>query len=129
MQQAESEIPERKMAPSALIVEDEFLIASALQLLLEKQGVRVHGPVGRVSAALELASATPHLDCALLDVRLGDESVFPVADRLRARGVRFAFLSGYDRSVLPDTYRDVRYFSKLEDPEALLRWVLGANES
>jgi DNA-binding response OmpR family regulator len=107
-----------------LVVEDEFMIANALQMLFEKQGARVVGPVARVSAALELIVSGQHIDCALLDVRLRGEQVFPVADALRARGVRVAFLSGYDRSALPAAYRDATYFDKLDDPMALVRWVL-----
>ena len=109
-----------------LVVEDEFLLASALQLLLETEGAEVLGPVGHVAAALEMISATPDIHCALLDVKLGDESAFPVADALRARQVRFAFMSGYERSALPPAYRDATYFRKLDDPKRLLRWVRDA---
>jgi DNA-binding response OmpR family regulator len=111
--------------PSVLIVEDEFLIADALRLQLERQGAHVIGPVARVSAALELIASGQHIDCAMLDVKLAGEPVFPVADALRARGVRVAFISCYDRSALPPAYRDATYFSKLEDPKAMFRWVLG----
>lgn len=114
-------------APLAvLIVEDEYLIASALRLLFERQGARVLGPVAQVATAIELIEATSHIDCALLDVRLEQEAVFPVADELRARGVRFAFMSGYEHSSLPEAYRDATYFDKLADPQVILRWALGA---
>ena len=33
---------------------------------------------------------------ALLDVNLSGETVFPVAEALKARGVPFAFATGYD---------------------------------
>ena len=113
-----------KADPRVLIVEDEFLIANALQLVLQKLGARVLGPAARVSTALELITGGTPFDCALLDIRLGDELVYPVADELRARGVRFAFVSGYDRSTLPAAYQDATFFSKVEDPKVLYRWVL-----
>lgn len=110
-------------APRVLIVEDEFLIASALKLLVEKEGASVLGPVGKVAAALELIRTSTQLDCALLDIRLESEPVFPVANALRNRGVRFAFISGYEHSSLPAEYRDATYFSKLVEPRLLLNWI------
>lgn len=108
-----------------LLVEDEYLIAEALQLNLEMLGVRVVGPVARVSDALDLLASDQTVDCSLLDVRLDGEPVFPVADALRERGIRFAFLSGYDRAALPQAYADAQHFGKLEDPNVLARWVKG----
>ena len=118
-------MPERA-SPHVLLVEDQFLLADVLQRHLERLGVHVIGPVAQVSAALELIAAGQHIDCAVLDVNLDGEPVFPVADALLARGVRFAFISGYDRSSLPAAYRDATYFSKLNDPKRLFGWVLGS---
>ena len=110
--------------PVVLLVEDEYLIASALQLLFEQGGARVLGPVARVAEALELITSGQHLDCALLDITLGEEAVFPVADSLIERGIRFAFLTGYERSALPPRYRELPYLNKLTAPDVLLSWVL-----
>ena len=82
-----------------LVVEDEFLIALDLELLLRRHGWRVLGPAATVAAALRLlVGATP--DVALLDVNLGGELVTPVAEELRARGVPFVLASAYDRHGL-----------------------------
>jgi two-component system, response regulator PdtaR len=79
-----------------LVVEDEFLIALDLELLLRRHGWRVLGPAATVAAALRLLrGAMP--DVALLDVNLGGELVTPVAAALRARGVPFVLASAYDR--------------------------------
>jgi two-component system, response regulator PdtaR len=79
-----------------LVVEDEFLIALDLELLLRRHGWRVLGPAATVAAALRLLrGAMP--DVALLDVNLGGELVTPVAAELRARGVPFVLASAYDR--------------------------------
>jgi CheY-like chemotaxis protein len=112
--------------PHVLLVEDEFLLAQALQLLLEQSGARVLGPVPRVSDALELLESEARIDCAMLDVNLEGESSFRVADALRTRGIRFAFLTCYDRSMLPAPYRDAACFSKVDDLEVLIRWMKGA---
>jgi two-component system, response regulator PdtaR len=78
-----------------LVVEDEFLIAMDLELLLLRHGWRVLGPATTVVGALRLLQGeTP--DVALLDVNLRGEPVTPVAEALRARGVPFVLASAYD---------------------------------
>ena len=92
--------PERPpRGPLVLVVEDEFLLAMELELLLERHGYRVLGPAATVAEALRLLAAeTP--DAALLDVNLRGEMVTPVAGALRALGVPFVLASAYDRSEL-----------------------------
>lgn len=82
------------MNKTVLVVEDEYLIAMDLQLLLEGNGWRVIGPVATVREALALLEIeTPRV--ALLDINLGDELVTPVAVALRASGIPFAVASAY----------------------------------
>ena len=76
------------MRKSVLIVEDEYLIASELALLLGEHGWQVIGPVGTTSDALALLHGElPSV--ALLDLNLGDELVTPVALALKQEGVPF----------------------------------------
>ena len=84
-----------------LIVEDESLIAMLLEMALTDEGCEVVGPAARVSDAIPLARDGP-LDGALLDVNLGGESVFPVAEVLAARAVPFLLLSGYGDEAVPE---------------------------
>jgi hypothetical protein len=42
----------------------------------------------------------------VLDVNLRGDMVFPVADALRARGIPFAFATGYDGWALPERFAD-----------------------
>ena len=80
-----------------LVVEDEFLIAMHLELLLQQHGWRVLGPAATVAEALRLLQAeTP--DVALLDLNLRGELVTPVAEELQARGVPFVVASAYGRA-------------------------------
>jgi CheY-like chemotaxis protein len=89
----------RGRGPLVLVVEDEFLLAMDLELLLEGHGFRVLGPAATVAEALRLlAAATP--DAALLDVNLRGEPVTPVVAALRASGVPFVLASAYDRPEL-----------------------------
>ena len=54
------------------------------------------GPAGTVAQALRLANAAgERLDAAVLDANLGGEEVAPVAELLRARGVKLIFVTGY----------------------------------
>jgi DNA-binding response OmpR family regulator len=81
---------------TVLIVEDEFLIAMDLKLMLEDRGWRVIGPVATVLDALHLLNdEVPSV--ALLDVNLGNELVTPVAEALKARDVPFAIASAYGK--------------------------------
>jgi len=96
---------------TVLVVEDTALVADLLVEELRSAGCRVIGPAPRLKQGLELA-ATPGLDGALLDVNLAGEDCFPIADALAARGVPFAFLSGYGTTVLPAAYRDAPFLPK-----------------
>lgn len=90
-----------------LLVEDEYVLAYHLADTLEAAGACVLGPHATVADALAGLEAATRVDAAVLDVNLGGEAVFPVADALHARGVPFVFVSGYDRTALPPRYADV----------------------
>jgi ActR/RegA family two-component response regulator len=110
-----------------LVVEDEYLIAAALERALEDRGAEVVGPAGSVENALRLVEAEgDRLDGAVLDINLRDERVYPVADVLAARGVPFVFLTGYDAQVIPDTYAGVPRSEKPVSTALLARTLLKA---
>jgi CheY-like chemotaxis protein len=110
-----------------LVVEDEYLIAAALEHALEDRGAEVVGPAGSVEGALRLVEAEgDRLDGAVLDINLRDERVYPVADVLAARGVPFVFLTGYDAQVIPDTYAGVPRSEKPVSTALLARTLLKA---
>lgn len=88
-----------------LVVEDEFLLAEELREELQDHGVEVVGPVGSVAAALALVDGGEPLDAATLDVTLGREKSYPVAEALATRGVPFVLVSGYDDQTLPEAMR------------------------
>src|SRR5262245_39392190 len=90
--------------PRVLIVEDDDLAAEALQLSLEDAGYLALAPVASVRTALKSLKENS-IDAALLDVNLGGELVFPVADALAARGVPFAFVSACRRADIPPEHR------------------------
>lgn len=92
-----------------LLVEDEYLIAWALQDDLKNCGAHVVGPAGSVDDALELL-LQERIDGAILDVSLGHEKVYPVASALTARNIPFVFATGY--SDLPSAWQHIPRFEK-----------------
>lgn len=79
--------------PRILVVDDEPLIAMLVEDWLTELGCEVVGPVRSVNDGLALA-ANAALDGAILDIRLGGETSYPVAGALRERGIPFAFATG-----------------------------------
>jgi CheY-like chemotaxis protein len=81
-----------------LVVEDNYLIGIDLADMLELAGAKVAGPVVSVADALNAIDSLP--DAATLDVQLGEETSFPIADELaRRRGA----VRVRDRRSGPDT--------------------------
>ena len=94
-----------------LVVEDTLLVAEMIRDELTDLGYRVIGPVPRLEQGLRIAAAEG-LDGAFLDVNLDGERSFAIADTLAARGIRFAFLTGYGDGSIPPEYRDAPRLSK-----------------
>lgn len=111
-----------------LVVEDEYIIAADLAASLEERGVTVIGPANSVVDALSLLEREPAPDAAVLDVNLGREKVYPVADALWERGVPFVFATGYDDFVVPDRYVGVPRCEKPIDIRALSRLLSRSTE-
>lgn len=99
-----------------LLVEDEYVLGWYMSRMLEELGAHVVGPVASVSDALMLLDHAPEIDAAILDVNLGEEAVFPVADALRREHVPFLFASAYDPAQMPERFRDVQLCPKPIDP-------------
>lgn len=105
-----------------LVVEDIILDADEIASILSDEGLDVVGPVARPTDALDLALHAD-LDAAVLDVRLHDDTVFPIASVLAARGVPFMFLTAVWVETLPEEFRSVPVLAKPYDPHDLRRMV------
>lgn len=80
-----------------LVVEDEAIISFLLEDMLGELGATDVRHAANVRGALAfLDDHTPHL--AVLDVNLGGERVYPVAEALEAKGIPFVFTTGYGKS-------------------------------
>jgi DNA-binding response OmpR family regulator len=107
-----------------LVVEDEYFIARDLERALQAADAIVVGPVATLEQGLDLAESQT-LDAAVLDVDLAGERAFEIADRLSARDVPWAFLTGYDEWALPAPYRSASIVAKPFQPDRIIR-ALGA---
>ncbi|MCJ8190012.1 response regulator [Sphingomicrobium aestuariivivum] len=76
-----------------LVVEDEPLIAMMLEDFLDALGHQVAASCESVAEAMA-AVEKGGFDMAILDVNLGGEPVWPVAEALRERGIPFALATG-----------------------------------
>jgi len=82
---------------SVLVVEDEAIISFLIEDMLTELGAADVRHAGTLAAALaQLDARLP--DIAVLDVNLGGERVYPVAERLESAGIRFIFITGYGKS-------------------------------
>jgi len=122
-----SEGPRSLKGRRILVVEDQSLIAMEVQDYLERAGAIVAGPVGTVDRALSKAEEDI-LDAALLDIDLGGERCWPVADVLGRRAIPFAFTTGFEGSiVMPERFAGYAILSKPyreEEVLAVLRRLL-----
>ena len=75
-----------------LAVEDDFLVMLELTTMLRDAGATVRS-CGTVAQALSTAESETFA-AAVLDIRVGRESVAPVAQKLAALGTPFVFYTG-----------------------------------
>ncbi|ANM13233.1 MULTISPECIES: response regulator [unclassified Rhizobium] len=103
-----------------LVVEDDYFIADELARSLARAGAQVVGPVGSLNDALALLDDTDHLDFAILDLNLDGVSAIPIADKLAAGNLPFAFVTGYGTGGIPSRFKTVE---RLDKPVEIARVV------
>lgn len=82
-----------------------MVIVLMIEDTLQELGCIVVGSASKLDAALRLATDEV-LDVAILDVNIRGGHVYPVAERLQARGVPFVLASGYGDWALDEAFRD-----------------------
>ncbi|MDO9411576.1 MAG: HWE histidine kinase domain-containing protein [Pseudolabrys sp.] len=89
-----------------LLVEDSLIISLDAEDILLRLGAEM------VTTHATMDGALDHLDTerpalAILDINLGDQTSYPIADRLLEMGVPFIFASGYgEQASLPMEHRN-----------------------
>ncbi|KRB49268.1 Crp/Fnr family transcriptional regulator [Rhizobium sp. Root708] len=109
-----------------LLVEDDYFTVTELSSRLAEMEVVVVGMSPTVAQALEMIASTPDLDGAILDINLGGEMVFPVADELERQGLPFVFATAYAPEIVPARHADKIVLRKPLDDEGL---ALGLSRS
>jgi CheY-like chemotaxis protein len=97
--------PEKLAGLRVLVVEDEALVAMLVEDFLTDLGCVVVGVAGTLAHGLTMANdRTLAIDGAMLDVNLGGDKVFPIADVLLGRSIPFVFATGYGMEGLLPCY-------------------------
>lgn len=116
-----------------LLVEDDYLVAEDLAHDLEHRGLIVDGPVATCQDALALLVSPRRPDLAILDVRVRDGDVFPLADELERRGIPFVFATAYDPGEVPERFAHVACWQKPVQRSAcaaiLSDWAAGGEQA
>ncbi len=111
--------------PHVLVVEDEMLVALMMQESLLGFGFDVIGPYGRLAEAMRAAKMqTP--SAAILDVNVGGEPVYELADFLVQEDVPFIFLTGYGRESIHERFAAVPILGKPVNLDQLRSALAGA---
>jgi len=112
-----------------LLIEDEPVIGLMAASMLMEMGNWVIGPISCLSSALPAAQRLA-IDCAVLDVCIRSEPVYPVAQILVQRRIPFIFATAYgpiaargpfaDRPVIVKPYQ-------LKDLRGAIEAAMAAN--
>ena len=94
-----------------LLVEDEILVAMMMRDILTELGFSVIGPFSRVAEAM-VAAVHDEFDAGIIDINLGGEFVYPVADVLVARKIPFVFITGYGVESIDGRFANVPIMKK-----------------
>lgn len=90
---------------SVLVVEDEMLVLMNIEAVLADLGCEAVSAAATVDCALALMEAQ-RFDLAMLDVNLGEETSYLVADALALRSIPFVFSTGYGEHGIEARFGD-----------------------
>lgn len=125
-------IEETKYAPiqlagkNILVVEDEALVALAVNDALVDFGWSVVGPFSVVADARSVVLKTD-ISAAILDVNLNGDMVYPLAELLREREIPFVFVTGYGVESIDPRFRDALVLHKPIERDVLKSLFVHAN--
>lgn len=102
----------RQHSVSVFLVEDEYLILRELADAFSGEGAEIVGTSATIEAAWDVLRSDRHIDLAVLDINLRGRIVYPLADALRERGIRIAFVTGYACTTLPARFAGTPCFEK-----------------
>lgn len=112
---------------SILIMEDDYLQAADLEGLVRSERGHPIGPAASLDEGLEIVRRAGRIDCAIVDINLRGQLVYPLVERLQRRSTPIIFVSGYDRSAIPARFADIPLCQKpvqMQELRELLGCVL-----
>ena len=106
-----------------LVAEDELIVGLDLCNTMAEAGYTVQGPYDDLSSATQAYQANKP-DLAILDVQLGDGSVYPLAEQMMAENVPVIFHSGaMTPAEVADRFPDAQTLSKPCPPNEIISKV------
>jgi CheY-like chemotaxis protein len=102
-----------------LLVEDAEFIGELIHDMFRDVGANVVAQTQSVSAALKILRTHP-VDVVCLDILLGNEPSFAVADLLAEQGIPFVFVTACDSSIVPERHRNQLLVDKDHIPYLLV---------
>jgi PAS domain S-box-containing protein len=103
-----------------LLVEDEALVGMMMKDVLSDLGFAVIGPITGITRALAIARDA-NIGGAILDINLGGEPIYPVADALASRDIPFVFVTGYNVDGIDRRYAHIHTLEKPVEADTLRR--------
>lgn len=94
-----------------MILEDEAIIAWDIEAELQSRGVTVAGVAGHVPEAMALLERGG-ITIAILDINLGGETSYGVAEACKERGIAVIFLTGDSGDERPDGLKHFEIVAK-----------------
>lgn len=102
-----------------VILEDDYYQAQDCRELFERAGAKV---IASSATFPDLPGLLEHgrIDAVLIDINLGHGLSFDFARELKAQGIPFVFLTGYDAGMLPEDLAGSAYLTKPADPARIM---------
>ena len=110
---------------TVMLVEDEAIVALAVNDSLTDLGFSVIGPFSRVSDACR-ALQENQVDAAILDINLDGEMVYSLAELLTARKIPFVFATGYGAESIEARFEHIPILQKPIEKDMLTRVFMRA---
>lgn len=108
--------------PRIFLVESDFLVANDLMYALENEGMVIACVSSSLEGALKQLDYGA-FDFALINVRLRDVHCYPIAEKLKALDIPFAFFTGATQGEIDAEFQDIPWIAKPKD-SALVAQVI-----
>lgn len=105
---------------AVVVVEDEPMLLMLLEDMLDEIGCRLVASAATVGDGLAAVDER-EFDIAILDVHLGRDVVWPLADHLVEEGKPFVLASGDDGRLLQDRYPSATILAKPYELDTLTK--------